>query len=233
MEKKIINFRGIKFYNTSFQNILTKINKGGFLVAPAASALSRIDKNLEYYESLKKADVAILDSGFFCILLRFFKNYKVTKLSGYLFLRKFLSLKFNKKIKFLMIDPNRLDSKFNNIYLKKKKIFNVISYIAPKYKKIKDPKLIKLINKFKPNYILINLGGEVQEILALYIKEKSKFKVTIFCTGAAIAFLTKRQAPINDIIDKIYLGWFIRLLHNPKKYIKRVVSSVKLIKFFY
>ena len=233
MEKKIIYFRGIKFYNTSFQTILTKINKGGFLVAPAASALSRIDKNLEYYESLKKADVAILDSGFFCILLRFFKNYKVTKLSGYLFLRKFLSLKFNKKIKFLMIDPNRLDSKFNNIYLKKKKIFNVISYIAPKYKKIKDPKLIKLINKIKPKYILINLGGEVQEILALYIKEKSKFKVTIFCTGAAIAFLTRRQAPINDIIDKIYLGWFVRLLHNPKKYFKRVVSSLKLIKFFY
>ena len=233
MKKKIINFKGIKFYNTSFENILSKLLKGGYLVAPAASALSKIDKNLDYYNSLKKADVAILDSGFFCLLLRFFKNHKVTKLSGYLFLKKFLNLSFDKNDKFLLIDPNRLDSKYNRIYLNRKKIFNIISYVAPKYKKIHDPKLIKLIDKFKPKFILINLGGEIQEILALHIKEKTKFKITIFCTGAAIAFLTKRQAPINDFIDKIYLGWFIRLLHNPKKYIKRVVSSFKLIKFFY
>ena len=76
------------------------------------------------------------------------------------------------------------------------------------------------------------MGGEVQEILALYIKKNIKFNVTIFCTGAAIAFLTKRQAPINDFIDKIYLGWFIRLLYNPKKYFKRILGSFKLIKFF-
>ena len=91
------------------------------MVAPAASALSKIDKNLDYYNSLKKADVAILDSGFFCLLLRFFQNHKVTKLSGYLFLKKFLNLKFDKNDKFLLIDPNRLDSKFNRIYLNKKK----------------------------------------------------------------------------------------------------------------
>ena len=76
------------------------------------------------------------------------------------------------------------------------------------------------------------MGGEVQEILALYIKKNIKFNITIFCTGAAIAFLTKRQAPINDFIDKIYLGWFIRLLYNPKKYFKRILGSFKLIKFF-
>ena len=77
MKKKIINFKGIKFYNTSFENILSKLLKGGYLVAPAASALSKIDKNLDYYNSLKKADVAILDSGFFCLLLRFFKTIKL------------------------------------------------------------------------------------------------------------------------------------------------------------
>ena len=71
-----------------------------------------------------------------------------------------------------------------------------------------------MIIDFKPRYILINLGGETQEILALYIKEKVDYKVSILCTGAAIAFLTKRQAPINDIIDKYYLGWLIRILYN-------------------
>ncbi len=53
------------------------------------------------------------------------------------------------------------------------------------------------------------------------------------CTGAAIAFLTKKQAPLmSDIIDKFYLGWFVRLLHNPRKYFSRIVSSLNLIKLF-
>ena len=95
-----------------------------------------------------------------------------------------------------------------------------------------DKKLLKKITKTKPNYIIINLAGEVQEILALYIKNNISFKTSILCTGAAIAFLTRRQAPINDLIDRLYLGWFVRLVHNPRKYFIRVISSFNLIKYF-
>ena len=233
MYKKKINFKGINFYNVSYDEILSKINQGGYLVAPAASALSKILSNPKYYNSLKKADVAILDSGFFCILLRLFKRYKVNKLSGYLFLKRFLNMKHDINEKFLSIDPSKTDAEFNLNFYKKKKIYNVKSYIAPNYNNvIEDKSLLKLIIDFKPRYILINLGGETQEILALYIKEKVDYKVSILCTGAAIAFLTKRQAPINDIIDKYYLGWLIRILYNPKKYFVRIISSLKLIKLF-
>ena len=79
---------------------------------------------------------------------------------------------------------------------------------------------------------MINIGGEVQEILALYIKKKINFKISIFCTGAAIAFLTKRQAPINSIIDKLYMGWLVRLIFNPRKYFFRIIGSLNLIDFF-
>ena len=121
MRKKIINFKGIKFYNTDFNNIFKKIYKGGYLVAPAASSLSKIYDNNNYYKSLINSDVAILDSGFFCILLRIFKKEKVKKLSGFFFLKKFLNLKFNKNTTFLSIDPNQEESKVNYEYLKKKK----------------------------------------------------------------------------------------------------------------
>ena len=201
--------------------------------APAASSLSQIDKNKLYYKSLLQSDVAILDSGLFCILLRIFKGYKVNKLSGYLFLKKFLKKSSIKKFQFMTIDPTNIDAQYNIEYLRKNNIKNVTSYVAPLYKKqIKDEKLIKKINTLKPKYVMINLGGGVQEILALYIKNNVKFNISIFCTGAAIAFLTKRQAPINDYIDKFYLGWFVRLIHNPKKYFNRVASSLNLIKLF-
>ena len=73
MSNNIILFKGIKFYNFSSSYLIKKITKeGGYLVAPAASALSTILKNNAYYRSLKESNIAILDSGFFCILLRIF-----------------------------------------------------------------------------------------------------------------------------------------------------------------
>jgi len=233
MENHIINFKGIKFYNYNFNKLFSIINKGGYLVAPAASALTDISTKKNYYNSLKESDIAILDSGFFCILLRIFKGYKVSKLSGYLFLKNFIK-KVKKNNKFLLIDPTSIDSKVNLLFLKSKNIKKIKSYTAPKYnnKKIKDIALIKLIKKYKPRYIIINLGGGIQESLALYIKKNTKLKVSILCTGAAIGFLTKRQAPINDTIDKFYLGWLARTLYNPRRYFLRTIKSLGLVNQF-
>ena len=91
---------------------------------------------------------------------------------------------------------------------------------------------IKKIDEFKPRYIIINLGGGIQEILGIYIKKNSKFRSSIMCTGAAIAFLTGEQAPINKYVDKAYLGWLVRFLWSPKKYFKRTIKSFGLIKLF-
>ena len=232
MKNNIIIFKGIKFYNYSFTKIVSKIDKGGYLVAPAASALSVINKNKKYHDSLKKSDIAIFDSGFFCILLRVFKGKKINKLSGYFFLKNFLNINFKKKTKFLTVDPTITDSKLNKLYLRSRNIKNVKSYVAPKYNhnNVHDPKLIKIIKKYKPKYIIINIGGEIQEILGLFIKNKTNYKTSIICTGAAMAFLTKRQAPINDIIDKFYLGWLVRILFNPGKSLVRTIRSLYLIK---
>ena len=98
-----ITFKSIVFFDFGFKQILRRFkNCGGYIVAPAASALAEINKKKFYYKSLRFADAAILDSGFFCILLNLFRNIKVRKLSGYLFLKKSLETKelYNKKIFF-------------------------------------------------------------------------------------------------------------------------------------
>jgi len=228
---RIIKFYGINFFSGSYTEIKTKIDKGGILVAPAASALSQIYKNRNYYNALKKSDVAILDSGFFCILLRIFKRIKVIKLSGYLFLNRFLNEKNYEKI--LLINPKKVSQKLNSKFIKSKGFKNFKSYIAPFYNaNIHDVKLLKLIKIYKPKYIIINIGGGVQERVALYIKDNINFKISIFCTGAAIAFMTGEQAPINKVIDRLYLGWFVRFLWNPIKNFNRTIQSLGLIKFF-
>ena len=227
-----IKLKDITFYSGSNEEIYDKFLRSQILVAPAASALADLEKKSEYYEALKNSDIAILDSGFFCILLRILKKIKVKKLSGYLFLDLFLN-NVEKNSKILLINPSEKSRLLNEKLLKKNKFQNFSSYTAPIYeKKLEDLKLIKLIDNYNPSYIIINLGGGVQEILAQYIKLKIRKKINIICTGAAIAFMTGEQAPINRVVDKYYLGWLVRLLFDPKTYLKRTIVSFKIIKYF-
>ena len=230
---KKFSFKEIKFYSGDYDQIKYEFDKGGVLVAPAASALANIDTDKQYYSSLKNSKIAILDSGFFCILIRIFRFQKVKKLSGFLFLKTFLD-NFKNHQKILFIDPSRKSNILNIKFLKSKKIINFKTYIAPNYnKKFFDLKLLNLINNYKPKYIVINIGGGSQEPLAIYINKNIKYNASIMCTGAALAFMTGEQAPINKFIDKIYLGWLTRIIWNPKLYLGRILKSFKIIKFFF
>ena len=119
----------------------------------------------------------------------------------------------------MLVDPNTSESKLNLNYINSNFIKSKYApYIAPKYNynNPKDIKLLKLIKLKKPKFIIINIGGGVQEKLAIWIFNKLDYKVNIICTGAAISFLTSSQAPINKFIDKLYLGWLMRCVYNPK-----------------
>ena len=189
-------------------------------------------KNQRYYQSILKADFVFFDSGFFVILLKVFKNVNVSKFSGYKFLNLFFDyLRKNKKKSIFCIDPNLKFSKSNRNLFKNLGLKKIYSHIAPKYKieNIQDIKLLKKLKKVKPDYIVTNIGGGVQEILAIYLKKNLKHKTTILCTGAAISFFTKDQAPINSLIDQLFLGWFVRLIFNPFIFFKRYFLSLKLI----
>ena len=231
MVKQII-FKKIKFGNFDSTQFEKLIIKKGLFVFPAGPALASIQKSNQYYNSLKKSDFIFFDSGLFVLLLSIFKNIKVNKFSGYKFLSLFFNYtKRNKNLSIFCIDPNLKFSKSNKKYLKKLGLKKINNYIAPKYRttKLIDKKLLKLISKNKPAFILINIGGGVQEILGLYLKNNLKFTSTILCTGGAISFFTKDQAPINNFIDKFYLGWFIRLIFNPFIFFKRYFFGLKLI----
>ena len=154
------------------------------------------------------------------------------KFSGYKFLFlffKFLKLNRNKSI--FCIDPNNQYSKSNKKFLKKIGLKKIYNYVAPKYnsKNLKDDQLLKEINKKKPDFIITNIGGGTQEVLAFYLNKKLKRKSIIICTGGAISFFTGDQAPINNIIDRLYLGWLVRLIFNPLIFIKRYFYALKLI----
>tara|TARA_B100000965_G_scaffold34202_2_gene25251 strand:+ start:561 stop:1292 length:732 start_codon:yes stop_codon:yes gene_type:complete len=231
MVSKII-FRKIKFNNINYKNFNKYIVKKGLFVFPAGTALATIEKSNEYYKSIQKADLVFFDSGFFVLLLKIFKNINVSKFSGYKFLNLFFTyLQDNRKKSVFCIDPNLKFSKSNKSLFKNLGIKKIHNYLAPKYdsSNLSDKKLLNLLKKLKPDFILTNIGGGTQEILGLYIKKNLKFKTTILCTGGAISFFTGDQAPINNFIDKFYLGWFIRLIFNPLVFLKRYLFGLRLI----
>jgi len=234
MIKKVI-FNKIQFLNFSPGNFKKIINNKGTFFFPAAPALATIDESEVYYKSLQKANHVFLDSGFFVLLLRLFKNINVKKFSGFKFIKLFLShIKKNKKNNIFLINPNRKISHSYKKYFKKFGIKKVHSYIAPIYPPtdIVDKKLVNQIKKTKPRFILINLGGTKQEILGDYLNNKLKNKYPIICTGAALSFFTRDQAPINTFFDEVYLGWLIRIIFNPKIFLKRYFLSLKLLVIF-
>ena len=231
MINKVI-FKKIKFNNIDPNEFKKYITKNGLFVFPAGPALASIKKSKIYYNSLLKADFVFFDSGFFVLLLKFFKNINVNKFSGYKFLNLFFSyLKNNRKKSIFCIDPNLEFSKSNKFLFKNLGVQKIYNYLAPKYnsKNLIDKKLLRLLKKAKPDFILTNIGGGNQEILGLYLKKNLKFKTTILCTGGAISFFTRDQAPINSFIDKFYLGWFVRLIFNPFVFFKRYVFGLRLI----
>ena len=228
---KII-FKKIIFNNLDYKNFNKYIIKKGLFVFPAGPALASIEQSKKYYDSIKKADFVFFDSGFFVLLLKVFKNINVNKFSGFKFLNLFFDyLKKNKNKKVFCIDPNIEFSNSNKLFLKNLGLHNIHNYLAPKYdiKNLSDKNLLKQLKKIKPDFILTNIGGGKQEILGLYLKENLKIKTTILCTGGAISFFTKDQAPINTFIDEVYLGWFVRLMFNPIVFFCRLTYGLKLI----
>ena len=231
MISKII-FKKITFNNLDYKKFSKIISKKGFFVFPAGPALATIQNSNIYHKAIQKADLVFFDSGFFVLLLKIFKNIDVDKFSGFKFLNLFFAyLKRNKSKSVLCIDPNSKFSKSNKSYLKKLGIKKTYNFLAPKYdpNNLSDKKLLKLINKSKPNFIMTNIGGGTQEVLGLYLKKNLKFKTTILCTGGAISFFTGDQAPINTFVDKFYLGWLVRLIFNPITFFKRYIIGLKLI----
>ena len=230
----------IIFINGDYKDAFSRLKKGQCMVAPSGPGLSTIDKDGKYWEALKAADFSIPDSGFMVILARIFFGYKINKLSGPKFLRKFLeedTLRYKETL--FCIDPDQIESDVNNNYLNNIgiPISKSYHYVAPYYEKdnIVDYKLLEILESLevKPKFLLINLGGGVQERLCYFIKNHLSYNISIICTGAAIAFETGQQSRLPRWVDSIYLGWLVRIINNPTLFIKRYIKAFRLFYVFY
>lgn len=227
---------GISFYNGKISRAIDQLKEGGLLTAPSGPGLSKdLVTCTEYKNSLQNSDIVLADSGLLCLWEKIFGKGVFKRISGLTFLKSFLERVNWNEESCLWVMPDMDQAKFNKSWLEKKFQITIQEksvYIAPIYApkgKLADKELLMTIEKTKPKYIFIQLGGGVQERLGNFLKNNLSYKPSILCTGAAIAFLSGLQAKIPNWADKSYLGWLLRCFQNPRVFVPRYLSAVNLL----
>ena len=224
---------GVNFYVGDVQGAIRRIARGGLLVVPAAPALKDVAWNEDYREALINADVAIADSAFMVLLWNLMQGDSIPRLSGLKYLRELL---LQEDVRMpgstFWVMAGRASSRKNVAWLNSEGI-DVPSdcvYEAPMYgSKIEDKELILKLQTLRPKHVVITVGGGTQERLGLYLKRNLDYLPAIHCIGAAIAFLSGDQVRIPDWADRLYLGWLLRCLSSPRRFIPRYFSAPQLI----
>lgn len=183
--------------------------------------------------ALTGSDFAIVDSAYLAALWFLKTGRRLHRVSGFELMRAFVASGVARSRGALfLVNPSDTDRDYN-LELLRREGFEIDvehCYTAPMYDAVHivDEELLRRLEAVRPAYVMLNVGGGVQEPLGLYLKEKLSFLPGIMCTGAAIAFLTGRQASIPTVADRLGLGWFMRCLSDPKRFVPRYVSSLGL-----
>ena len=235
LKPKFKRILGINFFTGDTPELLDLCSQGNFIVAPAAPALAELPNDPAYRESVEGSDFALTDSSLMVLLWRLLTGQHINRISGPRLLRSLLgSEQLRGPGDSVWIMPSKTESEINVAYLNKIGIpvTDEECYVAPHYKKgepVSDLDLLVWIEARKPQYVLINIGGGIQEPLGLYLKKNLSYRPSIICVGAAIAFFSGIQARYPLWVDKCMLGWLSRCLHAPAKFVPRYLGALRLI----
>ena len=234
MLPEFVTILGVRFFNGTVEDAVERMERGGLLVVPAAPALKGIDRNPGYREALLNADLCITDSAFMVLIWNRISKQKIHRLSGLKYLRELLRREDAHRpgnVVWIMASP--ASAQKNLAWLREQgiEVPEECLYLAPMYgSQIEDPVLLAMLDRLRPQHIVVTVGGGTQERLGLYLKQRLSYRPAIHCIGAAIAFLSGDQVGIPVWADKFYLGWLFRTLADPKRFGPRYWEARKLLK---
>ena len=224
---------GVSFFGGSAREAISAMRGGGLLVVPAAPALKDMDRDAAYREALLGADLAITDSALMVMLWNLIQRDSLYRLSGLEYLRELLKegdVRRAGNTLWIMASPKSAATNLKWLAQSGIAVDQEYVYMAPMYgERIEDAELLTLVERLRPRHIVVTIGGGTQERLGLYLKQHLSYLPAIHCIGAAIAFLSGDQVHIPVWGDRFYLGWLLRCISEPKRYIPRYWGARKLI----
>jgi UDP-N-acetyl-D-mannosaminuronic acid transferase (WecB/TagA/CpsF family) len=232
MHEEHIKVLGIRFYCGQLGPLLDRAESAGLVVAPSAPVLADVSDDA-HWNALQAADVAITDSGFLILLWGLMRGRLLPRITGLRFLRELIRRpELRRKGSSFWIMPSEEEGIANIGWLERQGIDVGIEdwMVAPAYPRgpLSDGELLATLERRRPTFIFINLGGGVQERLGHFLKQRLSWRPTIVCTGAAIAFFSGQQASIPSWADRVALGWLFRVVGNPRRFIPRYWRALSL-----
>ena len=226
---------GISISSLSISDTVAQALSGGLILAPSGPGLCDLETDLRYREALENADLNLPDSGLAILLARIFGLGQLPRTSGLGFLEALLENPALREANATFwVMPNEEAQTRNIAWLKSKQIpvEEQNCFIAPLYPRVgpvMDSDLLDAIIKQKPLFIFVCTGSGTQEKLGFWLKQNLPYRPTICCIGAAIGFLSGDQIRIPNWADRLCLGWLLRCLSEPKKFIPRYAKAMRLI----
>jgi UDP-N-acetyl-D-mannosaminuronic acid transferase (WecB/TagA/CpsF family) len=234
MLPEFVTILGVRFFNGSVEDAVERMERGGLLVVPAAPALKDLDRNVGYREALLNADLCITDSAFMVLIWNRISKQKIHRLSGLKYLRELLRREdAHRPGNVVWIMASTASAEKNLAWLRGQgiEVPEECVYLAPMYSnEIEDSALLELLERVRPQHVVVTVGGGTQERLGLYLKRRLSYRGSIHCIGAAIAFLSGDQVAIPVWADRLYLGWLFRSAADPKRFGPRYWEARKLLK---
>jgi exopolysaccharide biosynthesis WecB/TagA/CpsF family protein len=239
LDRPEITLLDIRFFTGSLDEGIRLVLAGGLIVFPSGPGLAQdLVQSAAYHEALSNADLVFADSGAMVLLWRMLTGTKVPRHSGLRVLAELLMRSELREVDALFwVMPDQEQMERNLSWLNGKGIpaREAACYLAPRYGQgfLDDQGLLRRIEENRPRFVILGIGGGVQERLGLYLRNTLSYRPSIICIGAAIGFLTGAQAKIPNWADRFFLGWFFRCLTNPRVFVPRYFRALTIVRVLF
>ena len=224
---------GLHFFDgTPVEALEQALDRPGLVVAPSGTCFTRLTEDARYRRAVSEADLVLPDSGFMVLLWRLLRGRRIHRISGLAYLKEMLTRpELRHRLATFWILPNEEARKKTEAWLAAHEFSATRDdlYVAPIYGPlVEDQALLSLIESRRPRHIIVALSGGVQEKLGFFLRENAGYRPAIHCIGGALGFVTGYQTAIPDWADRLYLGWLLRLLSNPRRFLPRAMNALAL-----
>jgi UDP-N-acetyl-D-mannosaminuronic acid transferase (WecB/TagA/CpsF family) len=208
---------------------------GGLVLAPSGPGLCDLQTDPHYREALVNADLNLPDSGLAIFLMRGLGLGKLPRTSGLGFLMALLErpeLRAPGATVWAMPSSESMTRNLGFLQTAGVPVREEDCYLAPMYPargEVCDLELLKKTRSGGVKFVFVCTGSGSQEKLGFWLRQNLPDSMAVFCIGAAIGFLSGDQVAIPRWADRMCLGWLLRCLSNPRKFVPRYMRALRLV----